>query len=125
MLSFIENNKEKTEVYLLNTGSVGGLIDKEVKAGKKRKSRPKRIEFQDFTVICRAILKGNIRWEKSKYWQVLVPKAVENISMEKYRPENFYSPDKIKEAVSALRKERQKYLGTFPKLPARIKKAVI
>ena len=125
VLDFIENNKEKIEIYLLNTGSVGKSVNKESKTGKKKKSKPKKIEIHDLALICRAILKRNIRWEKSKYWQVFVPKAIENVNMEKYKLENFYTPGKIKETISGLRKERQKYLKAFPRLPARIKKAAI
>lgn len=122
-LSFIENNKEKIETYLLNTGSVGESQNKEGK--KKRKARPQKIEIQDLPVIVKAILKGNIKWVKSSYWHVLVPKAIENINLDKYRLENFYSPDRIKEAVSKLRIERQKYLKSFSKLPPAIKKVII
>ena len=123
LLNFIENNKEKIEIYLINTGSVGESPNKE--GGKKRKSRPKRIEIQDFPSICKAIFRGNIKWEKSRYWQILVPKTIEGVNLDKYKLENFYSPDKIKESISKLRMERQKYLRSFPKLPACIKKAVI
>ena len=115
LLNFIENNGEKIETYLINTGSVGESQNKEIR--KKRKSRPKRIEIQDFPFISKAIFKGNIKWEKNGYWQVLVPKTIENVNLDKYRLENFYSPDKIKEAVSKLRMERQKYLKSFSKLP--------
>ncbi len=123
LLNFIENSREKIETYLINTGSVGESQNKE--CGKKRKSKPKRIEIQDFHIIGKAIFKGNIKWEKSYYWHVLVPKTIGNAHLDKYKLENFYSSDKIKEAISKLRIERQKYLKSFPKLPTCIKKAVI
>lgn len=123
LLNLIKNNKEKIETYLINTGSVGESQSKE--HGKKRKSKPKRIEIQDFSSIGKAIFKGNIKWEKSHHWHVLVPKTIENAHLDKYKLENFYSSDKIKEVISKLRIERQKYLKSFPKLPTCIKKAVI
>ncbi len=123
LLNFIENNRGKIEVYLINTGSVGRSQSKECR--KKKKSRPKKIEIQDFPVIGKAIFRGNVKWEKSCCWQVLVPKTIENSNLDKYKLENFYSSDKIKEAVSKLRMERQKYLRSFSKLPTRIKKIVI
>ncbi|MCK4905542.1 phosphoenolpyruvate carboxykinase (ATP) [bacterium] len=123
LLSFAENNKQKVETYLINTGSVGESFSKEVK--KKRKSRPKKIENQDLSRIGKAIFKGDIKWGKSRYWQVLVPKVIENVNLDKYELENFYGADDIKKAVSALRLERQKYLKGFPKLPSCIKKAII
>jgi phosphoenolpyruvate carboxykinase (ATP) len=123
LLNFIENNRGKIELYLLNTGSIG-----ESQRGefiKKRKSRPKTIEIQEFPIIEKAIFKGNISWEESRYWEVFVPKAIENGNLDKYKLENFYSPDDIKKSVSKLRIERQKYLKNFSKLPTAVKKAVI
>ncbi len=122
-LNFLENNKQKVETYLINTGSVGELVNKEFK--RKRKARTKKIEAQDILHVCKSILKEDIKWEKTRYWQVLVPKAKENASLDKYKLENFYSADDIKKAVLQLRSERQEYLKKFPKLPAYIKKAVI
>jgi phosphoenolpyruvate carboxykinase (ATP) len=123
LLNFIENNKQKVETYLINTGSIGESPSKEVR--KKRKTRPKKIEPQDISHICKAIFRGDIKWEKSRYWQVLVPKTIENFNLDKYKLENFYSADDIKKAVSGLRSERQEYLKDFPKLSSSIKKAVI
>jgi len=123
LLNFIENNKQKVETYLINTGSVGESPSKEVR--RKRKTRPKKIETQDILHICKAILREDIKWEKNRYWQVLVPKATENTNLDKYKLENFFGADDIKKAVLHLRSERQEYLKGFPKLPSYIKRTII
>ncbi|MDD5454351.1 MAG: phosphoenolpyruvate carboxykinase (ATP) [Candidatus Ratteibacteria bacterium] len=122
-LNFLENNKQKAETYLINTGSIGELAGKEFK--RKRKARPKKIDPEDILHICKSIFKQDVKWEKTRYWQVLVPKAKENVNLDKYKAENFYGADDIKKAVLQLRSERQEHLKNFPKLPVYIKKAVI
>jgi len=123
-LNFLGNNRQKVEIYLLNTGSVGYSVNQKLK--KKRKSRPKKIETKDVLSVCEAIFREDIKWEKTRYWQVLVPKIKGNVNLKKYALENFYGADDIKKAVLHLRSERQEYLlKNFPKLSSYIKKAVI
>lgn len=123
LLNFIENNKDKTEVYLLNTGIIGESPNTE--GIKKNKSKPRNINIQELSLIMRNIFKGKVVWDKSRYWNFLVPRKIKNMNLDKYALENFYSADEIKKLVSEFRIERQKYLENFPKLPPCIKKVVI
>lgn len=121
--NFIEYNREKIQMYLVNTGSVGKPVGPE--CGKKRKCRPKTIEISELSTIIRAIFKGSINWTKASHWEVSVPQTVENITMDQYKLENFYSTEEIKQLISQLRAERRKYLQRFPNLPSSIREAVI
>jgi len=120
LLDFLQSQGDKVEIFLLNTGEIGGKEGaKKGKEEGKRKAR--KIDFLDTLSIMKSIFKGNITWQKDSYWKSETPLKVEGLNLEKYNPNNFYSAPEIQKLVSGIRREQQKYLRSLSNLPPTIK----
>jgi len=121
---FIKKHPKKVQCYLLNTGGVGEIIEKDAEGNRIVKQKVKRIEINEMASIIRAIVRGTIKWKKDPYFGMLVPEAVEGVDMEKYNPANYYPQQDIDRMVSELKKEREEYLKSFPGLKPEIVNAL-
>lgn len=112
---FVTSHPGKIQCFLLNTGGVGELVEKE--EGKKfTRQRVLRVEIPEMAAIIRGIVRGNIEWAQEPYFGTLVPKKVEGVDISKFELSRFYSADKIEEYVNQLKRERKEYLSKFPDL---------
>jgi len=114
--NFIKKYPEKIQCYLLNTGGVGEIIEKDAEGNRIIKQKVKRIEINEMASIIRGIVRGTIKWKKDPYFGMLVPEAVEAMDLGKYDPKKFYPQDQIDSLVKELKKEREEYLKKFPGL---------
>ncbi len=104
------------EVYLLNTGRVGGTDDDD---------RSKKIRIPDSSAIVAGIVERTIEWETDPDFGYEVATSVPGIDdPEKLRPRELYDAqgrlDEYKGTVERLRAERREYLDTFPDMDDRI-----
>jgi phosphoenolpyruvate carboxykinase (ATP) len=108
------------EVYLLNTGRVGGKDDDE---------RSKKVRIPHSSAIVAAIAEGTISWDADPDFGYMVASEVPGIDdAELLQPRRLYERqdrgDEYREHVERLKAERAKYLAEFPGLDPAIVDAV-
>lgn len=106
--------KINMEVYLMNTGRVGG---DEKTAGSKK------VKIQHSSAIVKAIAEGTIEWQQDADFGYETAKLVpefpagdEDLLNPKMLYEKHNRLDEYREQVKRLKEERLKYLKNYPKL---------
>jgi phosphoenolpyruvate carboxykinase (ATP) len=110
------------EVYLMNTGRVGGSDDDE---------RSKKVRIQHSSAIVKGIAEGTIDWEADDDFGYLVAAQVPGIDREAediLQPRKLYErqgrTDEYKQIVERLKKERREYMSKWNGLNPEIAQAV-
>ena len=110
------------EVYLMNTGRVGGKEDDE---------RSKKIKIPHSSAVVKAIAEGTIQWEKDVDFGYEVAVTVPEFSEEDtdlLQPKKMYEAqeriDEYKELVERLNKERKEYMTQWEGLNSDIVRAL-
>jgi phosphoenolpyruvate carboxykinase (ATP) len=108
------------QVYLLNTGRVGGTDDDE---------RGKKVTILYSSAIVKAISEGTIEWEQDPDFGYEVASSLPGIDdPEILQPRKLYERqgrmDEYRALVEQLKTERRAYLATFPGLREEIVNAV-
>src|SRR3954449_6335348 len=108
------------EVYLLNTGRVGGPEDDE---------RSKKVRIKHSSAIVKGIAEGTIEWERDPDFGYLVAATVPGIDDEEVlQPRKLYErtgrADEYRAMVERLKAERAEFLDDFPSLSDEIVAAV-
>jgi phosphoenolpyruvate carboxykinase (ATP) len=108
------------EVYLLNTGRVGGPEDDE---------RSKKVRIKHSSAIVKGIAEGTIEWERDPDFGYFVAAAVPGIDdVEVLQPQKLYErtgrADEYRAMVQRLKTERAEFLDDFPSLSDEIVAAV-
>jgi phosphoenolpyruvate carboxykinase (ATP) len=108
------------EVYLLNTGRVGGPEEDE---------RSKKVRIKHSSAIVEGIAEGTIEWELDPDFGYLVAASVPGIDdLEVLQPRGLYErtgrSGEYQAHVDRLKAERREFLGDFPSLSAEIVAAV-
>jgi phosphoenolpyruvate carboxykinase (ATP) len=113
-------DEQPLEVYLMNTGRVGGPEEDE---------RSKKVRIMHSSAIVKGIAEGTIAWEVDPDFGYLVASAVPGIDeVEVLQPRRLYErtgrSDEYAARVARLKAERAEFLGKFPSLSAEIVAAV-
>lgn len=108
------------EVYLLNTGRIGGGDGDE---------RSKKVRIQHSSAVVKAIAEGTIEWERDPDFGYLVAKAVPELDDVEYlQPKRLYERQGRLEEYNALvekyRSDRREYLRKWPGLNQTIVTAI-
>ena len=108
------------EVYLLNTGRVGGPEDDE---------RSKKVRIKHSSAIVKGIAEGTIEWERDPDFGYFVAAAVPGVEdVEVLQPQKLYErtgrADEYRAMVERLKAERAEFLDDFPSLSDEIVAAV-
>jgi phosphoenolpyruvate carboxykinase (ATP) len=110
------------EVYVLNTGSVGG---------KPGTDGAKKVRIPHSSAIVKGIAEGTIEWERDQDFGYLVATSVPGIDMEDVdvlQPRRLYEAqgrlDEYERLVSRFKQERSEFLRGFPSLSDEIVAAV-
>ena len=108
------------EVYLMNTGRVGGPEEDE---------RSKKVRIKHSSAIVKGIAEGTIEWERDPDFVYLVASSVPGIDdVEVLQPRKLYErtgrADEYRAQVERLKAERAEFLGKFGSLSAEIVAAV-
>ncbi len=90
----------KTEVFLLNTGRVGG-------------DEGEKITIEDSTNIIKQIAMGGIRWEKDVLWGYEFAMHVDGMDISKIDPRRYYSRVEYIKLTNKLKEERREWLSQF------------
>ncbi len=106
------------EVYLMNTGRVGGPEDD---------SRSKKVKIKHSSAIVKGIAEGTIEWEEDPDFGYLVAGSVPGITEEDIdilQPQRLYAATGRKEecdaGIARLKEARAEFLSKFPSLSAEI-----
>jgi phosphoenolpyruvate carboxykinase (ATP) len=106
------------EVYLMNTGRVGGPEDDE---------RSKKVRIKHSSAIVKGIAEGTIEWERDPDFGYLVASNVPGIDAEDLdilQPRRLYEAtgrkDELEAGIGRLKDARAEFLGKFPSLSAEI-----
>jgi phosphoenolpyruvate carboxykinase (ATP) len=108
------------EVFLLNTGRVGGA---------EEDAASKKIAIEDSGAIVEAIAEGTIQWERDPDFGYEVASSVPGLSdVEKLQPRRLYErtgrADEYAEWVEGYRRERLEFLEGYPGLEPEIIAAI-
>jgi phosphoenolpyruvate carboxykinase (ATP) len=114
--------EHELDVYLLNTGRVGGPEDDE---------RSEKVRIPHSSAIVKAIAERTIDWEEDPDFGYLVARGVPGVDSADHgilRPRELYSSqgrgEEYERHVERLKGERSEYLRGFPALSDRIVRAV-
>jgi phosphoenolpyruvate carboxykinase (ATP) len=114
--------EHQLDVYLMNTGRVGGGDDDE---------RSAKVRIPHSSAIVKGIAEGTIEWEDDPDFGYQVAKSVPGIDASDdavLRPRELYESqgrqDEYQKIVDTLKGERVEYLGKFPALTSEIVDAV-
>lgn len=91
------------EVYVLNTGRVGG-------------ENGEKITVQESAEIIKQIARGSIKWHVDSDWHYLIPVEIPNINLGLYNPLTYYTEEEYKSRVLNLKIERKQWLSKFSDL---------
>jgi phosphoenolpyruvate carboxykinase (ATP) len=108
------------EVYLMNTGRVGGPEEDE---------RSKKVRIKHSSAIVKGIAEGTIEWERDPDFGYLVASSVRGIDDEEVlQPRKLYErtgrADEYRAHVERLKADRAEFLAKFSSLSAEILAAV-
>lgn len=114
--------KKPLEVYVLNTGRVGGKDDDE---------RSMKVRIPHSSAIVKSIAEGTIEWQRDEDFGYEVATSVPGIDEADHgllRPKELYAEqgrsDEYDAWVTRLKQERREFLATFPELDDRIKSSI-
>ena len=106
------------EVYLLNTGSIGG---------REGDPRSKKVKIRHSSAIVKAVAEGTIEWEADPDFGYLVAAHVPGIDgedLDVLQPRRLYEKqgrlDEYQDIAARLREERTAFLSRFPSLSEEI-----
>lgn len=120
---FVKNNEDKVQCYLLNTGGVGEILERDEQGRATVKQAVSRVPIPEMSALIRGILRNNVEWGNDPLFDTQVPVSVEGVDLSKYDLSNFYTPEQIEEFAGRLKEERQAHLASFPGLNPRILEA--
>jgi phosphoenolpyruvate carboxykinase (ATP) len=108
------------EVYLLNTGRIGG---------DEKDERSKKVRIQQSSAVVKAIAEGTIQWEKDSDFGYLVPTELPGIDDHDYlQPKKMYERqgrlDEYNALVTKYNDDRRAYLRKWPSLSEEIVNAI-
>jgi phosphoenolpyruvate carboxykinase (ATP) len=93
----------RVEVYILNTGYVGGPDGVKI--------RP-----EDTFAMIKAILRGEVEWKYDGNVGYMVPSRAEGVELDRFDPYNVYDAVHYSRMMESLRRERMEYLKRFPEI---------
>jgi phosphoenolpyruvate carboxykinase (ATP) len=121
---FVKRNGDRVQCYLLNTGGVGEIMERDAQGRPVIKQKVSRIAIPEMAAIIRGIVRNTIEWQKEAQFGTMVPKQVEGADLGKYDPARFYTKEQAADYVQRLKDERRKYLAGFPGLNPAVVKAL-
>ena len=120
---FVKNNEDKVQCYLLNTGGVGEILERDEQGRATVKQPVSRVPIPEMSAMIRGILRNTVEWGDDPLFGTQVPVSVEGMDVGKYDLSNFYTAEQIHEYAERLKEERRAHLAGFPGLNPRILEA--
>lgn len=121
---FVKNHENKVQCYLLNTGGVGEILERDQHGRAAVKQPVTRVPIPEMSALIRGILRNTVQWEPDPLFGAEVPASVDGLDLAKYALTNFYTAEQIQDYAARLKEERRAHLSAFPGLNPRILAAV-
>jgi len=113
---FLKTHQGKVQGYLINTGGVGEIRERQPDGTWHIKRNVTRIQIPETSAVFRAVVRGRIEWEREPCFGVEVPRVVDGMEMTKYDPAAFYARAELEQQVQALKRGRREYIEQFSRL---------
>ena len=117
---FVKKNEAQVNCYLLNTGGVGEIMERDEQGRPIIQQRATRIAIPEMAAIIRGIVRNTIQWETDPYFGTQVPQKVEGVDLSKFDLSRYYTKEQAQEYSLRLKEERRKYLEGFPGLNEKV-----
>ena len=117
---FVKQNEDKVQCYLLNTGGVGEILERDEQGRATVKQAVSRVPIPEMSAIIRGILRNTVEWAEDPLFGADIPVSVEGMDISKYNPANFYTSEQIQDYADRLKEERRAHLASFPGLNPKI-----
>lgn len=121
---FVKNHENKVQCYLLNTGGVGEILERDDQGRAIVQQPVTRVPIPEMSALIRGILRDTVQWAPDPLFGSEVPAAVDGLDLAKYDLRNFYTAPQIQEYADRLKEERRAHLAAFPGLNPQILAAV-
>lgn len=117
---FVKNNEDKVECYLLNTGGIGEILERDEQGRATVRQAVSRVPIPEMSALIRGILRNSVQWGEDPLFGTEVPVAVEGVDIDQYDLSRFYTDEQVREFADRLKEERRAHLGRFPGLNPKI-----
>ena len=121
---FVKANQDKVQCYLLNTGGVGEILERDAQGRAVVRQPVSRVPIPEMSALIRGILRNSIQWGDEPLFGAEAPVAVEGVDLSKYALSNFYTGEQVQELAGRLKEERRAHLAGFPGLHPEIAQAI-
>lgn len=121
---FVKSHPEKIQCFMLNTGGVGEIVQRNLDGTRTVKQKVTRAQIPEIASIIRGIARDKVEWEDHPLWEVRVPTSVEGVDMSKFDLSRYYSIEQAEALIGDLRLERAEYGERFTALDPRIRRAI-
>ncbi|MDO8589565.1 MAG: phosphoenolpyruvate carboxykinase [Armatimonadota bacterium] len=121
---FVKSHPEKIQCFMLNTGGVGEIVQRNLDGSKVIKQKVTRVQIPEMASIIRAIARETVEWEDHPFWEVQIPKSIDGADVNRFGLSKFYSIEQAEGLIGDLRLERTEYIERFEALDPRIRRAV-
>jgi phosphoenolpyruvate carboxykinase (ATP) len=99
----------KLSYFQYNTGGMGEIIEKTSSGKKKMVRKVDRVPIELMAAIQRGDMRGTNRYEMGPLGVERITSCVGGDELKRYRPENFYSDDQIRNYIKELFEGRRQY----------------
>ena len=113
---FLRRNEGKVQCFLLNTGGVGEVREKDERGRSIVKQKVLRISIDEMSAMIRGIVRDSTQWSAEPHFGTQVPTKVDGLDLGKFNLDTFYTKEHIDQYVGTLRQERKEWLSKFPGL---------
>ncbi|MFQ6130983.1 MAG: phosphoenolpyruvate carboxykinase [Armatimonadota bacterium] len=120
---FLKSHPGRVQAYLINTGGVGEVRERQADGTFRVKREVVRIQISETSAIFRAVARNAVEWVREPHFGAMVPKEIQGVDMSKFDPGLFYSTSETEELVATLKRERREYIERFEGLDPAIVKA--
>lgn len=117
---FVKEHQDKVRCYLLNTGGVGEIMERDDQGRPIIKQRVTRIAIPEMAAMIRGIARNTIDWQADPRFGTPVPRKAEGVDLSKFDLSRYYTPKQAEEYALRLKEERQQYLMGFSGLNEKV-----
>jgi phosphoenolpyruvate carboxykinase (ATP) len=117
---FVKANEDKVQCFLLNTGGVGEIAERDANGKRVIKQPVLRVDISEMSAIIRNILRGTIEWQPEPNFGTMVPKSIDDLDINKFSLDKFYTKEQIDELTKTLHEERTNWLHKFDGLSKQV-----
>ena len=110
---FVREHQDKVWCYLLNTGGVGEIMERDDQGRPIIKQRVTRIAIPEMAAMIRGIVRNTIDWQADPHFGTPAPRKVEGVDLSKFDLSRYYTQKQAEEYALRLKEERRQYLIGF------------